>query len=118
MVHLTIRNDPDEIFLFVDKATAIVSIRFGCTQHNSDRKSTRLNSSHSQISYAVFCLKEHTSELQSQSNLVCRLLLKRQQLVALDRVPDDPPVTYPFCPATAPTPQWRILYCTSTAVPS
>src|SRR2546430_841602 len=25
---------------------------------NSDRKSTRLNSSHSQISYAVFCLKK------------------------------------------------------------
>src|SRR5256886_5486613 len=25
-----------------------------------DRKSTRLNSSHSQISYAVFCLKKHT----------------------------------------------------------
>src|SRR2546430_9237978 len=24
-----------------------------------DRKSTRLNSSHSQISYAVFCLKKH-----------------------------------------------------------
>src|SRR3712207_7831077 len=36
-----------------------------------DRKSTRLNSSHANISYAVFCLKkkfrseEHTSELQS-----------------------------------------------------
>src|SRR3990167_611469 len=97
-----------------------------------DRKSTRLNSSHSQISYAVFCLKkkikvvfffndtatteiytlslhdalpiygyrfagaahealngqvrgllwnrseEHTSELQSQSNLVCRLLLEKK----------------------------------------
>src|SRR2546430_6554391 len=26
--------------------------------HNLDRKSTRLNSSHSQISYAVFCLKK------------------------------------------------------------
>src|SRR2546430_4806930 len=26
--------------------------------HNRDRKSTRLNSSHSQISYAVFCLKK------------------------------------------------------------
>src|SRR2546430_11213029 len=25
----------------------------------ADRKSTRLNSSHSQISYAVFCLKKH-----------------------------------------------------------
>src|SRR2546430_8208635 len=29
-----------------------------------DRKSTRLNSSHSQISYAVFCLKKKTHELQ------------------------------------------------------
>src|SRR2546427_5354536 len=26
--------------------------------HDGDRKSTRLNSSHSQISYAVFCLKK------------------------------------------------------------
>src|SRR3990167_4965403 len=102
---------------------------------HQDRKSTRLNSSHSQISYAVFCLKkkcyrsglfffndaatteiytlslhdalpiccgvanlgnaptwrwrpasnpprseEHTSELQSQSNLVCRLLLEKKML--------------------------------------
>src|SRR2546430_11463453 len=30
-----------------------------------DRKSTRLNSSHSQISYAVFCLKKKTSSPQS-----------------------------------------------------
>src|SRR2546421_4615172 len=28
---------------------------------NSDRKSTRLNSSHDQISYAVFCLKKKKS---------------------------------------------------------
>src|SRR5256886_12661766 len=27
-------------------------------RHERDRKSTRLNSSHSQISYAVFCLKK------------------------------------------------------------
>src|SRR2546430_9600837 len=27
---------------------------------DGDRKSTRLNSSHSQISYAVFCLKKYT----------------------------------------------------------
>src|SRR5258707_9926157 len=35
---------------------------------DADRKSTRLNSSHANISYAVFCLKkkEHTSELQSR----------------------------------------------------
>src|SRR2546430_5781210 len=29
-----------------------------------DRKSTRLNSSHSQISYAVFCLKKKSGELR------------------------------------------------------
>src|SRR5688572_31906263 len=29
----------------------------------ADRKSTRLNSSHSQISYAVFCLKKKIQEL-------------------------------------------------------
>src|SRR2546430_5856286 len=29
-------------------------------QDDEDRKSTRLNSSHSQISYAVFCLKKKT----------------------------------------------------------
>src|SRR5216683_7016305 len=32
------------------------SSRAGCS--NADRKSTRLNSSHDQISYAVFCLKK------------------------------------------------------------
>src|SRR2546427_2430487 len=30
--------------------------------HPRDRKSTRLNSSHSQISYAVFCLKKKKKE--------------------------------------------------------
>src|SRR2546427_8822186 len=30
---------------------------FDFSETNQDRKSTRLNSSHSQISYAVFCLK-------------------------------------------------------------
>src|SRR2546430_2907061 len=32
--------------------------RFYVTPRPKDRKSTRLNSSHSQISYAVFCLKK------------------------------------------------------------
>src|SRR5688572_32763271 len=34
---------------------------FWWTRAVSDRKSTRLNSSHSQISYAVFCLKKKKS---------------------------------------------------------
>src|SRR2546427_7923034 len=33
--------------------------------HNSDRKSTRLNSSHSQISYAVFCLKKKKKQIDT-----------------------------------------------------
>src|SRR2546430_7327942 len=37
-------------------AVALVSV--GC----GDRKSTRLNSSHSQISYAVFCLKKKQAD--------------------------------------------------------
>src|SRR5688572_32347528 len=33
-----------------------------------DRKSTRLNSSHSQISYAVFCLKKKKKKKQKTNN--------------------------------------------------
>src|SRR2546427_7970800 len=35
----------------------------------ADRKSTRLNSSHSQISYAVFCLKKKKSEFAALAHL-------------------------------------------------
>src|SRR5688572_31597889 len=38
----------------------------GVAMHLEDRKSTRLNSSHSQISYAVFCLKKKTTGGESQ----------------------------------------------------
>src|SRR2546430_7823415 len=41
----------------------------------ADRKSTRLNSSHSQISYAVFCLKKNILELRSDRD---------EEVVALD----------------------------------
>src|SRR5246500_5874597 len=35
-----------------------------------DRKSTRLNSSHSQISYAVFCLKKKKKRLRSSNSQI------------------------------------------------
>src|SRR2546430_9577119 len=38
--------------------------RAGQTLYRRDRKSTRLNSSHSQISYAVFCLKKKQNHPQ------------------------------------------------------
>src|SRR2546430_10741533 len=43
-----------------------------------DRKSTRLNSSHSQISYAVFCLKKKTK-------YCCRLLMPQCRRICTAR---------------------------------
>src|SRR5256886_11929534 len=39
------------------------ALQIGC--NITDRKSTRLNSSHSQISYAVFCLKKKKKKKES-----------------------------------------------------
>src|SRR2546427_9180874 len=43
-----------------------------CASEKRDRKSTRLNSSHSQISYAVFCLKKKKKTTRD------RIVLKEQ----------------------------------------
>src|SRR2546427_8853122 len=48
-----------------NKRTAVTTRN--CTQ---DRKSTRLNSSHSQISYAVFCLKKKKKKQETRQILV------------------------------------------------
>src|SRR3989475_10886641 len=52
-----LRHDPDIMMVgeIRDLETAEVAVQAALT---GDRKSTRLNSSHSQISYAVFCLKK------------------------------------------------------------
>src|ERR1039458_941444 len=44
--------------------------RFGGKVHDLDRKSTRLNSSHLGISYAVFCLKKNISDLRRSDGTV------------------------------------------------
>src|SRR5205085_6668975 len=52
------------IFTTISAAVMLVLGAAGVfTQLQEDRKSTRLNSSHSQISYAVFCLKKKTKQL-------------------------------------------------------
>src|SRR5256885_9542576 len=58
---------------------------------NLDRKSTRLNSSHLVISYAVFCLKKKTKSRRMLSAHVTRLPAYR-------------PCTPPSVPARADTP--------------
>src|SRR5688572_31411048 len=54
-------GDPELIRLVEDLAEADQAPLAGL-----DRKSTRLNSSHSQISYAVFCLKKKKNKRQAQ----------------------------------------------------
>src|SRR2546430_10289541 len=56
-------------------AGTAVQLGFGAKK---DRKSTRLNSSHSQISYAVFCLKKKNEyTLSSTSCLISGLFMPR-----------------------------------------
>src|SRR2546430_8922663 len=56
-----LRHSPSESAFLVSEEFAFQQVKRngGAIQlHKRDRKSTRLNSSHSQISYAVFCLKK------------------------------------------------------------
>src|SRR2546429_2391892 len=43
-------------------------------QRGEDRKSTRLNSSHGYISYAVFCLKKKNKTEKAEVGLICFVL--------------------------------------------
>src|SRR5437870_11185724 len=50
--------DPDDAFMFYALTAGKVKAEGIEVEHVLDRKSTRLNSSHVAISYAVFCLKK------------------------------------------------------------
>src|SRR5256886_9524305 len=54
--NIVVSNDPGSCSAVVNFTG--LSASDNCGTANIDRKSTRLNSSHSQISYAVFCLKK------------------------------------------------------------
>src|SRR2546427_4585936 len=48
----------DRVLVRLLNLRARLALRIARSKRAADRKSTRLNSSHSQISYAVFCLKK------------------------------------------------------------
>src|SRR2546430_12657937 len=50
-------------------------VRHPAATGSADRKSTRLNSSHSQISYAVFCLKKKKIHLGTVSRTMTTLVI-------------------------------------------
>src|SRR2546427_9172775 len=54
--------------IFEDTGPGIKDLKMAMTDGFTDRKSTRLNSSHSQISYAVFCLKKKKKKICINKN--------------------------------------------------
>src|SRR5256885_9985692 len=71
-----------------------LKLRYETTRIKTDRKSTRLNSSHLVISYAVFCLKKKKEKSEryyrshrrrSRDEAGCAL--HRRELVAMDPLP-------------------------------
>src|SRR3712207_8511796 len=51
------KSNPDKASKYLDQAASFVDKQTK-GKYSGDRKSTRLNSSHANISYAVFCLKK------------------------------------------------------------
>src|SRR2546427_1920998 len=70
------RRKAEELATILNKLIHNLCIR--CAK--SDRKSTRLNSNHSQISYAVFCLKKKTETIFSSHTPDSSLLEPRDAL--------------------------------------
>src|SRR2546429_6854233 len=60
---------------------AVLASNMKCQKLQADRKSTRLNSSHGYISYAVFCLKKKNNAL-STIILMNLELMNRAQLIS------------------------------------
>src|SRR2546430_5491867 len=58
-------NGKDAIGFSITKQSDANSVQVADNVKATDRKSTRLNSSHSQISYAVFCLKKKNNTATS-----------------------------------------------------
>src|SRR5439155_7697085 len=56
------------------RAWRCVSASGGAYEDTRDRKSTRLNSSHVAISYAVFCLKKKKKQVAEEKIITVRLL--------------------------------------------
>src|SRR3712207_7201289 len=61
-----VRHRDAEVVVAVHRGRDLLQARHEPVQlapHRRDRKSTRLNSSHANISYAVFCLKKKTKSV-------------------------------------------------------
>src|SRR5205809_3807246 len=73
--HVTARLAPRSDDPFEDRQARVAEYQVG-----ADRKSTRLNSSHGYISYAVFCLKKkkkNVFEMAATENITIIIFIRR-----------------------------------------
>src|SRR5256885_9713808 len=63
--------------------------------HLGDRKSTRLNSSHLVISYAVFCLKKKKAHYRKHPPVAVARLECRRTLIVSSASPEETPAIVP-----------------------
>src|SRR2546427_9416164 len=70
LIALAVRLDSPGAVIFRQKRVGKYGKIFTLYKFRSDRKSTRLNSSHSQISYAVFCLKKKKKKQKKGETLM------------------------------------------------
>src|SRR6202453_1188515 len=85
---------------FATKLLLCLSCKATTTSVCPDRKSTRLNSSHLRISYAVFCLKKKQQKNKTARKATKSLLLTRRHSVhscaTCELCDRYPPPTYPL----------------------
>src|SRR2546430_13067301 len=74
--------------LGAQRICCFLTIRLLTTWLTADRKSTRLNSSHSQISYAVFCLKKK-NKLPATGRLIAHVVRQPLYLSAAGAESND-----------------------------
>src|SRR5690606_39437173 len=65
--NIVLRAEPDGTVL---RLQDVARIELGSRSYDLDRKSTRLNSSHVKISYAVFCLKKKIQNGEKKKMLI------------------------------------------------
>src|SRR3712207_8687762 len=69
-IKATFWNNPDRMGEPVSSLRTTRPINVTTYGQHTDRKSTRLNSSHANISYAVFCLKKKKNDHQTESESI------------------------------------------------
>src|SRR5256884_5809177 len=85
--YTTLFRSIDQAVALHREAIAKLTPDDGEAEHRIDRKSTRLNSSHGYISYAVFCLKKKkktNSEDRMSSSLFCTQTIDRCSTMSND----------------------------------